>query len=157
MNKFLSPAISIILFATFATSSSAIAGKPSKIVAEEAYLEGPIVNPNSVLGLSNEASANNGILYYGEDAGFVQHNILLSNNQRSYVTVICVQGGNVVYQASQWGAGILAYTMEDLAGQGLEWYEGSGEANCTATLIVNEQKGKRTTITEVDQIAFDVM
>ena len=144
----------LALIAAFSGSTSALAAKPSKSVEAEPYLEGPIVNPGSE---SASTSLSAGAMYYGDNAGFIQRNILLSNNQRSYVTVVCLQGDTVVYQASQWGADMLVFTLEDLDGQGLEWYAGSGPASCTATLILNEKKGRKTTITQLDQVAFEVL
>ena len=69
-----------------------------------------------------------------------------------YVTVVCLQRGTVVYQYS--GDPDVSYPLADQAGQGLEW--DGGDADCSATLIYSERKGKSFDLTWLDIEEFHV-
>jgi hypothetical protein len=90
---------------------------------------------------------------YGGDVSFLTSvSGKLSRHSRVYVTVVCLQEGNVVYQ---WSADPgFTFPLEDQAGQGLEW--DGGDADCSATLVYREQKGKNTTIQFLDDTLFAV-
>ena len=62
----------------------------------------------------------------------------MAPKSRVYITVVCFQGGDVVYQYS--GAADASYPLTDQAGQGLEW--DGGEADCEARFIYEVAKGK---------------
>ena len=73
----------------------------------------------------------------------------LASNSKVYVTVVCSQGGNVVYQ---WSADPgFTFPLQDQAG--LEW--DGGAASCSATLIYRIYK-KEDVITWLDQAVFEV-
>ncbi len=146
-----------VIATAFACNVPQALSKKSSPDQSEPFLEGPIINPSLDAVSSGTESAGDQALYYGDNAGFVQRNVLLGSNERSYVTVICTQGNDVVYQASQWGADLVVFTLADLGGQGLDWDPAAGPAACDASLIINEKRGKKVTITTVDQISFDVM
>ena len=76
----------------------------------------------------------------------------ISSQARTYVTVICWQGDNVVYQYS--AAPDFDFPLVDQAGQGLEW--DGGAASCDASLIYRVEKGRSAEITVLDAVLFDV-
>ena len=90
-------------------------------------------------------------LSYGDDVGFtVTLDGKISKQARVYVSVICLQGSEVVYQWS--GDPSFTFPLVDQAGQGLDW---NGEsADCTAALIHRVQKGKAAVITYLDYVNF---
>ena len=149
MKKHLPIAMGSLLIATLTASSSLVAGKP---VEAEPWLDGPFLL-TSALDLQATAVESPGIVY-GDTIYFVENDVVLTNKQRSYVTVVCYQDGVVVYQASNWGEELLGFTMEDLLGQGLEWP--GGYADCSASLIIREKKGKSYVLNIVDSVDFAV-
>ncbi|NNE73317.1 MAG: hypothetical protein HKN26_06620 [Acidimicrobiales bacterium] len=76
----------------------------------------------------------------------------LSSKSSVYVTVVCMQGAEVVYQYS--GSTTSAFLLFDQAGQGLEW--NGGAADCSAALVHRVEKGKNTTITYLNTVEFAV-
>lgn len=68
-----------------------------------------------------------------------------------YITVICMQGDDVVYQVS--GARDADFLLNDRAG--LEW-DGAA-ATCEGWLVHRVKKGKGSEITYLDMVAFDVV
>lgn len=68
-----------------------------------------------------------------------------------YVTVVCMQDGDVVYQYSGDRQG--SFPLADQAG--LEW--NGGDASCEAWLIYRVEKGRSAEITMLDMVAFDVV
>lgn len=157
MNKRLVKAMTGLFVAMLAGSSNAIAAKPIKPPPPEPRLEGPVEIGTDGQPINTEVIAAEQTYFprYGDYVGFYQRDVLLTNNQRSYVTVLCTQNGTYVYQVSQWGSELLVFPLTDPGSSLLEWHEGG--ALCTATLIINEQKGKSITITPVDQIEFVVL
>ena len=76
----------------------------------------------------------------------------VSSHARIYVSLICRQGGTVVYQ---WSADPdFSFPLEDQVGQGLDW--DGGPAECTGSLIYRVDKGRNLSITELDAVVFDV-
>jgi len=69
-----------------------------------------------------------------------------------YVSVVCLQGSNVVYQWS--GDPAASYPLTDQAGDGLNW--DGGAASCSGSLIYRVQKGKGFVFTTLDSVPFDV-
>jgi hypothetical protein len=93
------------------------------------------------------------VLPYGETAWFdTTVDGRIGRKATVYITVVCLQGNEVVYQNS--GARSAGFPLTDLSGQGLEW--DGGPASCTATLIYSDESGRGTTILWLDQTAFEV-
>jgi len=90
---------------------------------------------------------------YGSSVGF---NTSVSGSVGSkdsvYVTVVCVQGGSVVYQ---WSASpTFAFPLVDQAGDGLNW---NGQpATCSGSLVWKHVTGNSFTVTYLAQAPFDV-
>ena len=90
---------------------------------------------------------------YGEPISF-GHRLTgkISKQARIYVSVVCTQDDQVVYQ---WSANPdFDFPLVDQAGQGLEW--DGGDADCTASLVYRVKKGKNVEITYLDTEAFHV-
>lgn len=143
MNLFKSSTCVVLVACLLAMSPQLIAGKN--------------VDVSGTLDMiSPEASTLSSTPYpsYGDEVRFnVDVNGRLANNSRIYVTVVCSQEEQVVYQASAW-TDDFAFTMEDLPGQGLYW---DGEpAMCTANLIYREQKGKSYVLYWLDTLPYVV-
>ena len=90
---------------------------------------------------------------YGGYAEFVTDvNGKMASNSTLYVTVVCRQGSEVVYQWS--AAPNFAFPLHDQPGQGLEW--NGGDADCSASLIYKIEKGRKYTLTTLDTALFTV-
>jgi hypothetical protein len=80
----------------------------------------------------------------------------VSAKARVYVSVVCWQGDDVVYQYSQASStDDYSFPLVDQAGQGLNW-ENGGDAECEAWLIYRVEKGKRSEITVLGTETFKV-
>lgn len=74
-----------------------------------------------------------------------------------YTTVVCSQGGTVVYQWTKFlgsEPSPQTYPLVDQPGQGLEWV--GGTATCEAWLINRVEQGNNTTINVLDTASFTV-
>jgi hypothetical protein len=100
-------------------------------------------------GLASTASTTS--VKYGDTAHFktsVQGR--LATNSMLYVTVVCVQGSTVVYQASADPSA--GFTLQDQPGQGLDW--NGQQASCSGSLVYREQNGKNVSISYLDSTSF---
>ena len=124
---------------------------PQALAAKAQALSGTITDISVVQGQVKVASTD---IHYGNTAR-VGATITgqPANNSLIYVTVVCTQGGWVVYQASN--ATDFTFPLVDQDGQGLDW--DGGAAKCSATLIYRVQKGKEAVITWLAQQPFDVL
>ena len=77
---------------------------------------------------------------------------IYSTKSNTYVTTVCFQGENMVYQMSaQQG---VDFYMYDQMGSALEW--DGGDASCSATLMYREVTGDTINVYVVDSISFEV-
>lgn len=99
-----------------------------------------------------EASTAGPAAVYGQNVEFeTTLEGQVSNKAMVYITVVCMQGTDVVYQSS--GARDASFPMTDQPG--LEW--DGGDASCEGWLIYRVDKGKSAEITMLDMVSFDVV
>ena len=98
------------------------------------------------------ADGSPGLQYDGTVAFATTVEGKISSQARIYVTVVCWQDANVVYQWS--AAPDFQFPLTDQAGQGLEW--NGGDAFCEAWLIYRVEKGKAAEITVLATTSFNV-
>ena len=133
----------IVLMLVMAPSLAAPPAGPSGTIA---LASGPVAAAST-----SEGSAQ---MSYGSYAAFdVTVEGKLSNQSRTYVTVLCWVDGSIEYQ---WSADPgFAFPLVDQAGQGLDWPEGA-PADCQAHLIYRVEKGKNVEMTTLDVTSFAV-
>lgn len=126
-------------------SIPALAAKPSGVTGSIELMAAP-----TALAASDAGGAD---LAYGGYAEFdARVDGKMTNNSSVYVTVVCSQGSEVVYQWS--AAADFAFPLHDQAGQGLEW--DGGAADCSGSLIYKVDKGRKYTLTTLDTTTFSV-
>jgi hypothetical protein len=106
----------------------------------------------------NFTSNNTSDLTFGGHADFTATvDGKVSAKATIYVSVVCSQAGNVVYQYSKTSSTEqYSFPLIDQAGQGLDWKNGGG-ASCEAWLIHRVEKGRSSEITVLETIPFDVL
>lgn len=116
------------------------------LIASPAFSAKPVPEPSTI-----DVSAGSDLTY----GGFVSFDTSIGDIGRGdlYITVVCTQGSNVVYQYSSYDLGF-SFPLVDLGGQGLEWTGGS--ADCLGSLRYIEVRGKNHIIEELDVVAFYV-
>ena len=90
---------------------------------------------------------------YGSSVGFnTSVSGPIGSKDSVYVTVVCLQGGTVVYQ---WSASpSFAFPLVDQAGDGLSW---NGQpATCSGSLVWKHVTGSSFTVTYLAQAPFAV-
>lgn len=139
------------------TAAAGLAGLISLLIASPAGAakqQGPTgtieLMPDGAAAATVDA-ASTAAYQYGESVAF-QTTVdgRVSAKATVYVTVVCMQGNEVVYQYSGDRDG--SFPLADQAG--LEW--DGGDASCEAWLIYRVEKGKSAEITMLDMVPFDV-
>jgi hypothetical protein len=98
------------------------------------------------------AGASTGLQYDGTVAFDTSVEGKISSKARVYVTVVCWQGDQIIFQYS--ADPDFAFPLTDQAGQGLEW--NGGDADCEAWLLYRVEKGRSAEITMLDMVEFHV-
>lgn len=143
MGKILNTAILTTVSAAAVVSAPTLAARPSGP-------SGSIAVATSGAGAVTAAAT--GVQYDGTVAFETTVDGKISKQERVYVTVVCWQGDDIVFQYS--AAPDFRFPLTDQAGQGLEW--DGGDATCEARLIHRVDKGRSTEISVLDTISFDV-
>jgi hypothetical protein len=136
MKRLIAPIAALLILGAFA--GPALAGK--SIPTGDIELAG-----------STERVAGGNEIRYGEAVAFetvVEGR--MGPKSRVYVTLVCAQDGQVVYE---WSAGVdFSFPLVDQEGQGLDW--DGAEAECTGALMYYEEGGKSPLIANLDQTEF---
>ena len=134
------------IFVLFLLPSITFAAKHSEVTGNLEMLD-PLTS------LATVNSAELAYHRYGDQVTFgVSVEGSLARKGWIYVTLVCWQESEVVYQASNWND--YTFTLSDLAGQGLEW--DGYPAECTADLIYRVEKGKQAILEYLDSVGFAV-
>lgn len=106
----------------------------------------------SELEVSRSASLAEPGVSYGDEVSFATEVTGVSNRATVYITVVCMQGLEVVYQTS--GSTDESFLLMDQGGDNLSW-DGQA-ADCGAWLQHSVKKGKGSEITNLDTDFFSV-
>ena len=142
-----------VMAALVATSSSLYAGGKNRDAGSGVTGSLTMLSPDGLSSAVSQYGSEIYPVYYGDRVVFeISVDGKLSKNSRVYVTVICAQAGEIVYQASNWSD--YTFYMQDLEGQGLDW---NGEsADCSATLVYREEKGREAVLNYLATTEFFV-